>query len=148
MGGSTDEGEVWPQWTAIAPRRHPRSEMNATRLDKRGARGSTGKANDSDMALFVFALAFGLAMLSLFAVLAFANVVALGDVAPFFAVPVLLFIISGVLFLNWVDGEVDEAAVQEAAHRSSMRPATRSRTVLARFEPRPQVRKSGAAARR
>jgi hypothetical protein len=99
------------------------------------------------MALFA-ALAFGLAMLSLFPVLAFANVVALNEVAPFFAVPVLLFIISGVLFLNWVEGEVDEAAVQETAHRSSMRPATRGRTARARVEPRRRVRKSGAGARR
>jgi hypothetical protein len=130
------------------PRRHPRSEMQATRLDNRGAGSSTGKAPDSDIALFVTAMAFGLAMLSLFAVLAFANVKALGDVAPFFAVPVLLFIISGVLFWNWVEDEVEEAAVQETAHCSSMRPATRGRTVLARVEPRRQVRKSGAAARR
>ena len=57
------------------------------------------------MALFVTALAFGLAMLSLFAVLAFANVVPLGDVAPFIAVPVLLFVASGVFFMNWLNGE-------------------------------------------
>ena len=130
------------------PRRHPGSEMNAIRRESRGARGSTGKASDSDMGLFVLSLAFALAMLSLFAVLAFANVVALGDVAPFFAVPILLFIISGVLFLNWLAGEVHEAAVQEEAHHSSMRPATRARPVAARIEPRRQVRKSPAAARR
>jgi hypothetical protein len=98
-------------------RRHLHNEMEDNRLERRGARGSTSKTPDSDMALFVTAMAFGLAMLSLFAVLAFANVKALGDVGPFFAVPVLLFITSDVLFLNWVEGEVDEAADQEAAVR-------------------------------
>jgi hypothetical protein len=98
-------------------RRHPHNEMEDNRLENRGARGSTGKTPDSDMALFVTAMVVGLAMLSLFAVLAFANVKALGDVAPFFAVPALLFITSGGLFLNWVEGEADEAADQEAAAR-------------------------------
>jgi hypothetical protein len=129
------------------PWRHPRGEMRATRLHRHRSTRSAGKAPDSDIALFVTALAFGLAMLSLFAVLAFANVVALGDVAPFFAVPVLLFIISGVLFLNWVEGEVDEAAVQETAHRSSMRPTTRGRAVP-ELAQRRQMRKSSATARR
>lgn len=98
-------------------RRHLHNEMENNRLESRGARGSRDKTPDSDMALFVAALAFGLAMLSLFAVLAFANVKALGDVAPFFAVPVLLFITSSVLFLKWGEGEVDEAAHEEAATR-------------------------------
>jgi hypothetical protein len=130
------------------PRRHPHNEMKGALVDNRGARASTGKTPDSDMALSVTAIAFGLAMLSLFAVLAFANVVALGDVAPFFALPVLLFTVSGLLFLHWMQGEAHEAAVQEAAHRSSMRPVARGRVVPARVEPRRQVRKSPEAARR
>ena len=121
--------------------------MKAIRLDRHGAR-RTGKAPDPDMALFVTALAFGLAMLSLFAVLAFANVVPLGNVAPFIAVPVLLFVASGVFFMNWLNGEAHEAAVEEAAHRSSMRTPTRDRAVPELAQPRRQMRKSLTAARR
>ena len=120
--------------------------MKATRLDRHRAR-RTGKAPDPDMALFVTALAFGLAMLSLFAVLAFANVVPLGDVAPFIAVPVLLFVASGVFFMNWLNGEAHEAADEEAAHRSSMRPPTRDRAVP-ELAQRRQMRKSPTGARR
>jgi len=120
--------------------------MKATRLDRHRTR-RTGKAPDPDTALFVTALAFGLGMLSLFAVLAFANVVPLGDVAPFFAVPVLLFVTSGVLFMNWLDGEAHEAAVEEAVHRSSMRPPSRDRAVP-ELAQRRQMRKSPAASRR
>jgi hypothetical protein len=121
--------------------------MKATGLDRHGAR-RTGKTLDSDMALFVTALAFGLAMLSLFAVLAFANVVPLGDVAPFVAVPVLLFVASGVFFMNWLEGEAHEAAVEEAAHRSSMRPRTRDRALPELAKPRRQMPKSLTGARR
>ena len=121
--------------------------MKATRLDRHSAK-RTGKASDPDMALFVTALAFGLAMLSLFAVVAFANVMALGDVAPFFAVPVLLFVTSGVFFINWSEGEAHEAAVEEAAHRSSMRPPTRDRALPELAKPRRQMRKSLTGARR
>jgi len=120
--------------------------MKATRLDRHSAK-RTGKASDPDMALFVTALAFGLAMLSLFAVVAFANVMALGDVAPFFAVPVLLFVTSGVFFINWSEGEAHEAAVEEAVHRSSMRPPTRGRAAP-ELAQRRQTRKSPAAAGR
>jgi hypothetical protein len=91
--------------------------MKATRLDRHGARW-TGKATDPELALFVTALAFGLAMLSLFAVLAFANVVPLGDVAPFFAMPVLLFVTSG-FFMNWLAGEAHEAAISSLLSRAS-----------------------------
>jgi hypothetical protein len=104
-------------------------------------------APDPDMALFVTALAFGLAMLSLFAVVAFANVMALGDVAPFFALPVLLFVSSGVFFMNWLHGEAHEGAVEEAANRSSIRPPIRGRLVSELAQPRRQ-RESRAAARR
>jgi hypothetical protein len=98
-------------------RRHLHNEMEDTRPDPRGARGSTTKAPDSDTALFLTGLAFALAMLSLLAVLAFANRSPLSDVAPFVAVPVLLFISSGVLFLIWMEGEGREAATEEAPHR-------------------------------
>jgi hypothetical protein len=99
------------------------------------------------MALFVAALASGLAMLSLFAVLAFANLMPLGEVAPFVAVPVLLFVTSGVFFLNWSEGEAHEAAVEEASHRSSMRPPARGHAVP-ELAQRRQMRKSPVGARR
>ena len=91
--------------------------METTRFDSRSARGSTGKAPASDSALFGTGLAFALAMLSLLAVLAFADATALVDVAPFFAVPALLFITSGVLFAKWVEAEAHEPAAQEAPRR-------------------------------
>jgi hypothetical protein len=116
MGCSRGDGEVWPRWAAVASGGILK-EMQATRSDQRDASGSIHTTPDPAMGLFITAVMFGLAMLSLFAVLAFANVVALGDVAPFFVVPVLLFIISVVLFLRWIKAEVDEGTVREAAPR-------------------------------
>lgn len=128
-------------------RRHSHNEMKDTRPDSRGARGSTTKALHSDTALFLTGLAFALAMLSLLAVLAFANRSPLSDVAPFVAVPVLLFIYSGVLSLNWMEGEGRAAATEEAAHRSSMRRSTRRRSVPNPVQRR-RARRPSAAARR
>jgi len=120
--------------------------MKATRFNTHSANG-TGKAPDRDMALFATALALALAMLSLFAVLALASVMPLGDVAPFSAIPMLLFVTSGVFFTNWLHGEAHEAAVEEAAHRSSIRPPTRGRAVSELAQPRRQ-RESRTTARR
>jgi hypothetical protein len=120
--------------------------MKATRLDKHGAR-RTGNAIHSELALFVTSLAFGLAMLSLFAVLAFANVMPLGEVAPFFPVSVLLFVASGVFFMSWSEGEAHEAAVEEARHLSSMHRPTAGRAGPELAERR-QAREFAAGARR
>ena len=67
-----------------------------------------GDAPRPASAFLVFIIVFGLAMLSLFAVLALAGVVALADLVGFFALPLLLFAACGLLVQRWVREEARE----------------------------------------
>jgi hypothetical protein len=93
--------------------------MRTTRFDNLKAGGSVGKAPHQEMALFLAALTFGLAMLSLLAVLLLADIVALSHILPFFALPLVLFIATAPLFRRWVKREAEEA---EVAHRALQPP--------------------------
>jgi hypothetical protein len=95
--------------------------MRNTPPDNLKAGRSVGKEPHSETALFLAALTFGLAMLSLLAVLALAGVVELTHLLPFYAVPLLLFIVSALLVRRWVKSEAEEAAIEEVAHRASRR---------------------------
>ena len=75
--------------------------MRNTRFDNLKAGPSVGKAPHQETALFLAALTFGLAMLSLLAVLALAGVVELTHLLPFYALPLLLFIVSAPLLQRW-----------------------------------------------
>jgi fatty acid desaturase len=123
--------------------------MRNTRFDNLKARPSVGKAPHQEAALFLAALAFGLAMLSLLAVLALAGVVELTHLLPFYAVPLLLFIVSAPLLRHWGKGEAEVAAVEEAAHRASRpRPPTLRRASTDGVDATRQAPKSTAATRR
>jgi hypothetical protein len=84
--------------------------MTNTRFDNPSRRRSVHKAPHQETALFFAALTFGLAMLSLLAVLLLADIVALAHILPFFALPLVLFISSAPLLRSWVKGEADAAA--------------------------------------
>jgi hypothetical protein len=102
-----------------------------------------------ETALFLAASAFGLAMLSLLAVLALADIVGPAHILPFFAFPLVLFIASAPLLRRWMKGEADEAAVREVAHRSSKRPPSKLRlTPTDDVHARRQAPKCTAATRR
>jgi Zn-dependent protease with chaperone function len=96
--------------------------MRNTRFINLEAGRSVGKAPHQETALFLAALTFGLAMLSLLAVLALAGVVELTHLLPFYALPLLLFIVSAPLLQRWWKGEAEVAAIEEAAHRASHPP--------------------------
>jgi hypothetical protein len=123
--------------------------MRNTRFDNLKARPSVGKAPHQEAALFLAALAFGLAMLSLLAVLALAGVVELTHLLPFYAVPLLLFILSAPLVRRWVKGEAEEAAIEEVAYRASRRqPPKLRRASTDGVHARRQAPKYTAATRR
>jgi hypothetical protein len=95
--------------------------MKNTRIDNLGARRSVGEAPNPETALFLAATAFGLAMLSLLAVLALADIVGPAHILPFFAFPLMLFIASASLIRRWVKAEADGGSHQgqpPIAHRS------------------------------
>jgi Zn-dependent protease with chaperone function len=120
--------------------------MRNTRFDNLEAGPSVGKAPHQETALFLAALTFGLAMLSLLAVLALAGVVELTHLLTFYAVPLLLFIVSAPLVRRWGKGEAEEAAIEEAAHRASPPPPpTLRRASTAGVNARRQAPKYGAA---
>jgi hypothetical protein len=122
--------------------------MRNTPPDKLKAGRSVGKSPDQEIALFLAALTFGLAMLSLLAVLALAGVVELTHLLPFYAVPVLLFIASAALLRRWGEGEAEVAAIEEVAHRASRPPPpTLRRAVTVEFEATRQAPKPTAATR-
>jgi hypothetical protein len=123
--------------------------MRNTRFDNLKAGPSVGKAPHQETALFLAALAFGLAMLSLLAVLALAGVVELTHLLPFYAVPLLLFIVSAPLLRRWGKGEAKVAAIEEVAHRASRPPPpTLRRTSTDGVDATRQAPKSTAATRR
>jgi hypothetical protein len=126
-------GKWVPLWVSVGadPDRRPRlpgaswTEMTNTRFDIPGSRRSVRKAPHQETALFLAALSFGLAMLSLLAVLLLADVVALAHILPFFALPLVLFISSAPLLRRWGKGETEAAAIEELARRASPKAATR-----------------------
>jgi hypothetical protein len=95
--------------------------MTNTQSDNLGASRTVRKAPKPETSFFLAASAFGLAMLSLLAVLALADIVELARILPFFALPLVLFIASAPFLRRWVKGEAEEAAVKEVAHRTSKR---------------------------
>ena len=122
--------------------------MRNTRFDNLEAGPSVGKAPHQETALFLAALTFGLAMLSLLAVLALAGVVELTHLLPFYAVPVLLFIASAPLLRRWGKGEAEVAAVEEVAHRASRPPPpTLRRSATVAFDATRQAPKTTPANR-
>jgi hypothetical protein len=122
--------------------------MRNTRFDNLKAGRSVGKAPHQETALFLAALTFGLAMLSLLAVLALASVVELTHLLPFYAVPLLLFIASAPLLRRWGKGEAEVAAVEEVAHRASRPPPpTLRRAATVEFDATRQTPKSTPATR-
>ena len=122
--------------------------MRNTRSDNLRSRRSVRKAPTLETSLFLAALAFGLAMLSLLAVLALAGVVELTHLLPFYAVPLLLFIVSALLVRRWVKSEAEEAAIEEVAHRASRPPPpTLRRAVTVEVEATRQAPKPTAATR-
>ncbi len=67
----------------------------------------------SDSAFFAAAVVFGFAMLTLFAVLLFADVVGLAGILPFAAVPALLLVTSALLAWRWATREAETAVVRD-----------------------------------
>jgi hypothetical protein len=122
--------------------------MRNTRFDNLEAGPSVGKAPHQETALFLAALTFGLAMLSLLAVLALAGVVELTHLLPFYALPPVLFIVSAALVRRWVKGEAEEAVIEEVAHRASRPPPpTLRRAATVEFDATRRAPKSRAATR-
>jgi hypothetical protein len=103
--------------------RHAQNEMEHTRfLTTRPRSTRVDNGPNPETALFLAASAFGLAMLSLHAVLALGHFVGPAHILRFLAFPLVLFIASAPLLRSWMKGEADEAAVRGVAHRSSKRP--------------------------
>jgi hypothetical protein len=124
-------------------------EMTRKHFDNHGAKRAVEKSRDRDTALFVTALTFGLAMLSLFAVLALAGVMKLAHILPFAAVPLALFIVSGLAVLRWIESEAAEAALEEDAYLSSERPPSKLRpTAMNRVQTRREALEPPGATRR
>jgi hypothetical protein len=95
--------------------------MRNTRFDNLRARRSVDKAPNQETALFLAASSFGLAMLSLLAVLALGDIVDVAQILPFFALPLVLFIATAPLLRRWMKGEAEQAAIRGAAGLSSKR---------------------------
>ncbi|MDQ3857279.1 MAG: hypothetical protein M3327_02355 [Actinomycetota bacterium] len=82
---------------------------------------TAGEAPNAETAFFLAAFTFGLAMLSLFAVVAIAGFVEVLDILPFFALPLVLFAASALVVRRWLMVEDERTGVREAVHRSSRR---------------------------
>jgi hypothetical protein len=129
--------------------RHAQNEMDHTRFDNPAVKHQVDNGPNPETALFLAASAFGLAMLSLLAVLALADFVGPAHILPFFAFPLVLFIASAPLLRRWMKGEADEAAVREVPHRSSKRPPSKLRpTPTDGVDTRRQALKPTSAVRR
>jgi predicted branched-subunit amino acid permease len=83
--------------------------------------GLAGTEPTSDRAFFLAALALGLAMLALFAVLLLADVVGLARLLPFFALAAVLFLAAAVLVWRWATSEGEVEALQAEADRAVKR---------------------------
>jgi hypothetical protein len=150
-------GRWVPQWLSVgaSPDRRPllraasSNEMRNTRFDNLGARHSVDKATNQETALFLAASSFGLAMLSLLAVLALGDIVELAQILPFFALPLVLFIATAPLLRRWMKGEAERTTIGEAADLSSeRRPSKLKRTERDGIPARRQVLKSTGPTRR
>ncbi len=122
------------------------NEMRNTPFDL-SSRRSVRKAPKPETWFFLAASAFGLAMLSLLAVLILADIVALARILPFFALPLVLFTASAPLVRRWGKGEAEEAAIEEVAHRASRPPPTLRRASTDGVHATRQAPKSTAATR-
>jgi hypothetical protein len=79
-----------------------------------------------DRAFFMVALALGLAMLALLAVLLLADVVGLARLLPFFGLAAALFVAAAVLVWRWATGEAEVEALQAEADRALKREKRRN----------------------
>jgi hypothetical protein len=95
--------------------------MTKTRFVSSHARRQVRNAPNTETALFLAILAIGLALLSLFAVVALATFVELAQILPFFGLPLVLLVASALFLRRWAAGEAAAKAVQDSAHRSSKR---------------------------
>jgi hypothetical protein len=124
-------------------------EMRNTRFDNLRSSRPVRKAPNLETSLSLAALAFGLAMLSLLAVLLLADTVALSHILPFFALPLVLFIATAPLFRRWVKREAEETAIAEVAHRALQPPPPSLRCASTdEFDTPRHTLKSTAATRR
>jgi hypothetical protein len=89
--------------------------------DTRDARGRVNQGLTSERAFALAASALALSMLTLFAVLALADVVGLTRMLPFFALPPALLVASALFLWRWAMSEADASAAQEVAHRNHER---------------------------
>ena len=128
--------------------RHAQNEMDDIRFDNPGVKHQVDNGPNPETALFLAASAFGLAMLSLLAVLALADIVRLAHILPFFAFPLVLFIASAPLLRRWMKGEAEEATVREVAHRSRQRLPNLAPALTNGPDVRRQALKSQVEARR
>jgi hypothetical protein len=102
--------------------------MRNTRFDTLGARRSVNKAPNQEAALFLAASPFGLAMLSLLAILALGDILDVAQILPFFALPLVLFTATAPLLRRWMKGEAERTATREANLSSKRRPPKLKRT--------------------
>ncbi len=91
--------------------------MMKTPLDERDASGRVNQEPTSDNAFALAASALAFAMLTLFAVLALAEVRGLTHILPFLALPPALLVASAFFLWRWATGEAKASATQEVAHR-------------------------------
>jgi hypothetical protein len=120
--------------------------MTKTRFVNSDARRQVRNAPNTETALFLAILAIGLALLSLFAVVAFAAFVELDQILPLFALPLVLLVVSALFLRRWAAGEAAAKAV--LGHRSSKgRPARRVRNATNELDTRRPAFKSVAVRR-
>lgn len=82
-----------------------------------GRGGPVHQEPTSDSAFALGASALALAMLTLFAVLIFADVVGLTQMLPFFVLPPALLVAAALLLQRWATGEAEASAAREIVHR-------------------------------
>lgn len=92
-----------------------------TPLDTRNMRGRVNQESTSERAFARSASALALAMLTLFGVLALADVVGLTHMLPFFALPPALLVASALFLQRWAMGEAEAPAAQEVVQREKAR---------------------------
>lgn len=95
--------------------------MMKTPFHSRDARGRANQELTSERAFALAASALSLAMLTLFAVLALADVVGLARMLPFVALPPALLVASALFLWRWAMGEAEASAAQQIAHRKHER---------------------------
>lgn len=75
----------------------------------------------SDSGFFAAALVLAFAMLTLFAILLFADAVGLGRIVPFVAIPALLFAAAAALAWRRATGEAEAAVARDERRRRADR---------------------------